>query len=206
MTAAVMTAAVMTAAAAAGESREQRDLVYVDAQGVQRGSKPVDEALVDRQQKGVLPGKVSGRQLRGGSPCSGGGTPCALSAADRSQLAVLLLTGRATCGLHRAVIGTASRRERLLHPARPSHTTALPAVLLGCVQVMRVVEGRHSGLLCEVVSLEAKQEGRSGAPSVTPLPATGSLLCCLAAVHGEPLPPLGPPLLNALFPAAGAHA
>lgn len=86
-----MTAAVMTAAAAAGESREQRDLVYVDAQGVQRGSKPVDEALVDRQQKGVLPGKVSGHQLRGGSPCSGGGTPCALSAADRSQLAVLRL-------------------------------------------------------------------------------------------------------------------
>ncbi|KAL4855957.1 hypothetical protein ACK3TF_003714 [Chlorella vulgaris] len=81
-----------------GESREQRDLVYVDAQGVQRGSKPVDEALVDRQQKGVLPGKV-----------------------------------------------------------------------------MRVVEGRHSGLLCEVVSLEAKQEGRSDRARVRLLPSYESV-------------------------------
>lgn len=29
-------------------------------------------------------------------------------------------------------------------------------------QVMRVVDGRHSGLLCEVLSLEPKEEGRSG--------------------------------------------
>ena len=33
-------------------------------------------------------------------------------------------------------------------------------------QVMRVVDGRHSGLLCEVVALEPQEEGRSGGQCV----------------------------------------
>ena len=44
----------------AGESREKKDLVYVDAEGVLKSSKPVDEALVERRREGVHPGKVTG--------------------------------------------------------------------------------------------------------------------------------------------------
>ncbi|EFN53037.1 hypothetical protein CHLNCDRAFT_53994 [Chlorella variabilis] len=41
-----------------GESRDRPDLVYVDSQGVQRSSKPVDEKLVERRREGVHPGKA----------------------------------------------------------------------------------------------------------------------------------------------------
>lgn len=77
-----------------GESREKKDLVYVDDQGVMRSSKPVDGQLVERRREGVHPGKV-----------------------------------------------------------------------------MRVVEGRHSGLLCEVQALEPREEGRSERARVRLLPS-----------------------------------
>lgn len=77
-----------------GETREKKDLVYVDAEGVMKSSKPVDEKLVERRKEGVHPGKV-----------------------------------------------------------------------------MRVVDGRHSGLLCEVVALEPKEEGRSDRARVRLLPS-----------------------------------
>jgi hypothetical protein len=41
-----------------GESREKKDLVYVDSDGVQRANKPVGEALVERRKEGVHLGKV----------------------------------------------------------------------------------------------------------------------------------------------------
>ncbi|GAB4821491.1 hypothetical protein N2152v2_008537 [Parachlorella kessleri] len=78
----------------AGESRDKKDLVYLDADGHVKSSKPVDEKLVERRKEGVHPGKV-----------------------------------------------------------------------------MRVVDGRHSGLLCEVVALEPKEEGRSERARVRLLPS-----------------------------------
>ncbi|KAI7838635.1 hypothetical protein COHA_007562 [Chlorella ohadii] len=81
-----------------GETREKKDLVYVDADGVMKSSKPVDEKLVERRKEGVHPGKV-----------------------------------------------------------------------------MRVVDGRHSGLLCEVVALEPQEEGRSDRARVRLLPSYESV-------------------------------
>lgn len=48
---------------------------------------------------------------------------------------------------------------RCLLPQELSVFCPLPPPL----QVMRVVDGRHSGLLCEVQALEPREEGRSGA-------------------------------------------
>ncbi|KAL4422274.1 hypothetical protein ABPG75_008471 [Micractinium tetrahymenae] len=77
-----------------GESREKNDMVYVDAEGVMKSSKPVDEKLVERRREGVHAGKV-----------------------------------------------------------------------------MRVVDGRHSGLLCEVQAVEPREEGRSERARVRLLPS-----------------------------------
>jgi hypothetical protein len=44
-----------------GESRDKKDLVYVDSEGVQRASKPVGEALQERRREGVHAGKVGKR-------------------------------------------------------------------------------------------------------------------------------------------------
>lgn len=37
-------------------------MVYVDAEGVMKSSKPVDEKLVERRREGVHPGKVGARR------------------------------------------------------------------------------------------------------------------------------------------------
>ena len=46
----------------AGESREKKDLIYLDANGHVKASKPVDEKLVERRREGVHPGKVRMRR------------------------------------------------------------------------------------------------------------------------------------------------
>lgn len=47
-------------------------------------------------------------------------------------------------------------------PSLPPACCSLPQEGAHPGKTMRVVEGRHSGLLCEVVALEPREEGRSG--------------------------------------------
>ena len=63
----------------AGETRDQRDLVYVDPQtGATQASKPVGEALVERRKEGVHPGKVRWWWYGGGRAGEKGGGACRL--------------------------------------------------------------------------------------------------------------------------------
>ena len=54
----------------AGETRDKKDLVYVDSEGQLKASKPVDEKLVERRREGVHAGKVG---AGGGGGAGGAG-------------------------------------------------------------------------------------------------------------------------------------
>lgn len=112
-----------------------------------QSSKPVDEKLVERRKEGVHPGKVSNSRL-----CH---RPCTWWAGGAHSTLQRLSDHQHTTG-HWA------------NPANPARLTR-PSK-----QVMRVVDGRHSGLLCEVVALEPQEEGRSGGHAEPP--------CCSLAL------------------------